>query len=136
MRPAIVAAILARGNHRCAWCACKLNTGRVADQGVVCQIDVSENESSFVASCAACNLEFRSWWPDLVFYSVENARRFLGRHKGAVFSGPFEDYLDLVCKFNSDVPERAKRGYQTPFSTALARIEAQRNAPLDLRRVA
>lgn len=66
-------------------------------------------------------------------YSREMARRLLGREP-AFRSGPFEDYLDLVCKFNPDVPARMKRGLLTPFSTALARIEAQRNLPLDLRR--
>ncbi|WP_220125401.1 hypothetical protein, partial [Streptococcus suis] len=58
--------------------------------------------------------------------------RILGRC-AALKSGPFCDYLDSVCGFNPDIPERSKRGYQTPFSTALARIEAQRNLPLDLR---
>lgn len=135
MRPEIINAVLVRGGHHCAWCACKLNTGKVADQGVVCVLDNSENDSSMVASCTTCNMEFRKWWSGRLPYSREMARRLLGREP-AFKSGPFEDYLDLVCKFNPDIPSRAKRGYQTPFSTALARIEAQRNLPLDLRRVA
>lgn len=134
MKVEIINAVLARGNHVCAWCACKLNTGRVADQGVVCCLDTSENDSSMVASCVACMREFHVWFHPLgTPYNVENARRILGRCD-ALKSAPFCDYLDRVCKFDPDAPERMKKGLLTPFSTALARIEAQRNLPLDLRR--
>lgn len=134
MKPEIVAAIIRRAGTRCAWCACRLNTGRHANQGVVCRLDVSEDPSSIVASCLVCNAEFSRWWTFGTTYSVESAKRILGQHRGLVFSGPFVDYLHRVAGFNVDIPERSKRGLLTPFATALARIEAQRHAPLDIRR--
>jgi hypothetical protein len=136
MRPEIAAAVLRRGNHRCAWCACALNTGRTADQSTVCKLDVLENNSSFVASCLSCAAEYSRWWNYAFAYSVDNAKRILGRD-GALASGPFVEYLERVCGFHDVFAGRAvdkRKGLLTPFTTALARIEAQRNLPLDLRR--
>ncbi len=124
MDPLLINAVLVRGNNVCAWCACKLNRGRIADTGTVCKLDNSENHSSMVASCVACAAEYAGAWVFTHPYTMENARRILGRHTMLVSSGPFVDYL-----------ERATNDWSA-FSTALARIEAQRNLPLDLRRVA
>lgn len=129
----LLESIMHRAGNRCAWCACRLSTGLYASKGVVCRLDISDEPSSMVASCIVCNAEFSRWWTFIVPYSVDSAKRILGRHSGFVFSGPFVEYLDRVAGFNADVPARAKRGYLTPFSTALARIEAQRHAPLDIR---
>lgn len=119
MKPELVQAVLRRGGNRCAWCACKLDTGRVSDRGVVCQLDVSGDDSSMVASCVACAGEYTRWWTFSVRYSVEAAKRIIGRH-GSTGSGPFVDYLQRIT------------GDDFAFRTALARIEAQRHAPLDL----
>lgn len=121
MSQALLDAILRRANHRCAWCGCKLILS-----GVVCRLDVLENDSSFVASCRECAGEYAKRWPMTRAYSVENAKRFLGRCP-RTGSGPFVDYLEARVRV-------MRRGIFTPFSTALARVEAQRNAPLDLRR--
>lgn len=137
MRPEIVAAVIRRGGHRCAWCACKLDTGRAADIGDVCRLDVTGNDSSMVASCVACAAEYARWWRRGVEYSHEAAKRILGRHNGFVFSGPFVDYLESVCGafvIRSGKRSGKRSGFLTPFTTALARVEVQRNAELDLLR--
>lgn len=136
MRPEFIAAVLHRGNNHCAWCACVLSTGRAADTGVVCKLDVLENDSSFVASCLSCAAEYAKWWSYAFTYSVDNAKRILGRD-GALTSGPFVEYLERVCGFQDVFAGRTadkRKGLLTPFTTALARVEAQRNAPLDLAR--
>lgn len=111
--------ILRRADYRCAWCGSKLMLS-----GVVCKLDASENDSAMVASCAECAREYAKWWPAGQSYLVENAKRFLGRCS-RTGSSPFVDYLE---------GKTAGRGYLLPFNTALARVEAQRNALLDLRR--
>jgi len=133
MRPEI-AAVLRRGNHRCAWCACALNTGRTADTGTVCKLDIFDGNDSVVASCLSCAAEYSRWWNYEFAYSVDNAKRILGRD-GALTSGPFVEYLERVCGFVDVFTGRhsdKRKGLLTPFTTALARIEAQRSAPLDL----
>ncbi len=122
MTPEFIVAVLHRGNNRCAWCACALNTGQVADAGVVCKLDVLENGSSFVASCLSCAAEYSRWWNYAFAYSVDNAKHILGRD-GALTSGPFVEYLGRATD--------KRKGLLTPFTTALARTEAQRNRPLD-----
>lgn len=119
MHSEISGAVIQRADYRCAWCGCKLMLS-----GVVCRLDVLENDSSFVASCRECAGEYAKHWPMNHAYSVENAKRFLGRCS-RTGSGPFVDYLEGKTK---------GRGYLLPFNTALARVEAQRKAPLDLRR--
>ena len=114
-------AIFIRAGWRCAWCACDLRmTKTTADQPRILRLDVTDGDSSTVASCCACALEYARWWPNTCVYSVENAKRALVRHNG---SGPFVDYLERATE---------GRGYLRPFYTALARIEAQRHVPLDL----
>lgn len=133
MTPAIVAAVIRRGGNRCAWCACALNTGRHADDGTVCKLDALDNDSSMVASCVACAAEYAKWWRHDLAYSYEAAKHILGRHNGLVFSGPFVDYLESIC--GAFVIRSGKRsGFLTPFTTALARVEVQRNTPLDIRK--
>lgn len=119
MRPELINAVLRRGSFKCAWCGCALNTGRVADRGVVCQLGLTGDDDSMVASCVACNGEFVRRWRYSVTYSIESAKRLLGRH-GATGSGPFVDYLQRAM------------GDDFAFTTALDRVEAQRNAPLDV----
>lgn len=119
MSQALLDAILRRADYRCAWCGCNLLLS-----GIVCRLDASENDSAMVASCAECAREYAQWWPAAQSYSVTSAKRFLGRCP-RTGSGPFVDYLE---------GKTAGRGYLLPFNTALARVEAQRNAPLDLRR--
>lgn len=128
----LIAAVLHRGGYRCAWCGCDLTNARVADSATVCKLDIFDGPGSVVASCIACAAEYSRWWHYANVYTIENARRILGRD-GALRSGPFVDYLERVCGFDPSIPERAKRGLLTPFTTALARVEAQRNAPLDVR---
>jgi hypothetical protein len=82
-----------------------------------------ENDSSLVASCRECAGEYGRQWLMVHTYSFANAKRFLGRCP-RTGSGPFVDYLEGKTK---------GRGYLMPLNTALARIEAQRNAPLDVR---
>lgn len=115
MGQTLLDAILRRADHRCAWCGCKLLL-----LGVVCKLDASENDSVMVASCAECAREYAKYWPAGQSYSVENAKRFLGRCP-RTGSGPFVDHLE---------GKTHGRGYLLPFNTALARVEAQRNAPL------
>ena len=124
MRQAITDAVLRRADYRCAWCACKLNTGRTADTGTVLRLESRDAADSVVASCITCAAEYSRWWTYTLPYSTDNAKRLLGRCP-RTGSGPFVDYLEVKTK---------GRGYLLPFNTALARIEAQRNAPLDLRR--
>lgn len=119
MRQTLVNAVLSRGGHRCAWCTAKLGTS-----GVVCYLDVLDSDSSMVASCRECAGEYAKWWPFARAYSPVNVERFLGRCPHTQ-SSPFLDYLEK---------RMAGRGYQNPLHAAIARIEAQRNAPLDLRR--
>lgn len=118
MNQTLLDAILRRADYRCAWCGCKLLLA-----GVICKLDASENDSAMVASCAECAREYAKWWPTGHAYSVEGAKRFLGRCPRTGLS-PFVDYLET---------KTAGRGYLLPFNTALARVEAQRNASLDLR---
>lgn len=134
MTPEFIVAVLHRGNNRCAWCACALNTGRVADTGVVCKLDSYAMDSSVAASCLSCSVEFAKWWRAGIEYNVDNAKRILGRD-GALTSGPFVEYLERACGFVDVFAGRVtdkRKGLLTPFTTALKRIEAQRNAPLDL----
>lgn len=138
-----IAAVLRRGNNRCAWCACALSTGRAADTGTVCMLDVfgdmGGRHDSVVASCLSCAAEYSRWWSFAFAYSVDNAKLVLGRHDGLVFSGPFVEYLERACGFVDVFAGRTvdkRKGLLTPFTTALARVEAQRNAPLDIRRAA
>lgn len=136
MRPEFIAAVLRRGNNHCAWCACALNTGRVADAGTVCKLDALANDSSMVAACLSCAAEYSHWWNYAFVYSIDNAKRILGRD-GALTSGPFVEYLERACGFADVFAGRTvdkRKGLLTPFTTALARIEAQRNAPLDIRK--
>jgi hypothetical protein len=139
MKPEIVAAVIRRGGNRCVWCSCKLDLGqRVADRGTVCQLGLTGTDDVLVASCVACNAEFTRWWTYRSTYCVESAKRILGRH-GATTSGPFVDYLESVCGplvVRSGRMPGKRSGLLTPFTTALARIEAQRHAPLDIRRAA
>lgn len=132
MKPEIIAAILRRGNFKCGWCAVALGVNGV--KSVVCRLDSSEDDRSMVASCASCNEQFTRWWPYAEPYSVESAKRRLGQFGGHVFTGPFIDYLNSAARFDSTKAASPKRGLLTPFTTALARIEAQRNAPLDVRK--
>jgi hypothetical protein len=118
-------AVFIRAGWRCAFCACNLaKPVRVADEPTVCALDVRGDDSSIVASCMACAGQYARHWPNTCAYSVEAARRILGLYDGHAVSGPFVDYLE------SCVP--AKLGIRTPFSMALARIEAQRHQELDL----
>ncbi|MBK9260806.1 MAG: hypothetical protein IPM54_13430 [Polyangiaceae bacterium] len=136
MKPDLISAVLRRGGYRCAWCACALNTGRTADTGTVCKLDVFDGPTSVVASCIACAAEYSRWWDHSRAYTIENAKRILGR-ANALASGPFVDYLENICGpmvIRSGSKSGKRSGLLTPFTTALARIEAQRNAPLDLRR--
>jgi hypothetical protein len=72
-----------------------------------------------VAACLACAAEFAKWWHGSRWCAT-TARLLLGRHL-ATGSSQFVDYLERV----TDVVGSA-------FSTALADIETQRNAPLDI----
>jgi hypothetical protein len=134
MTPEFIAAVLHRGGYRCTWCACALNKGRAADTGAVCKLDSYAMDSSVVASCLSCSVEFAKWWRTGIEYTLDNAKRILGRD-GALTSGPFVEYLERVCGFADVFAGRhseKRKGLLTPFTTALARIEAQRNTPLDL----
>lgn len=130
MRTAIIEAILRRADYRCAWCACDLrnvpidNYGNETPVATICYLDPRETSSSMVASCRDCVGAYARWWLPGQTYSVAGAKRWLGRCP-RTGSGPFVDYLEAKTK---------GRGYLLPFNTALARIEAQRNVPLDLRR--
>lgn len=129
-------AVIRRGGYRCAWCACALNTGRTADVGTVCKLDILDGNDSVVASCLSCAAEYSRWWNYAFVYSVDNAKRILGRD-GALISGPFVEYLERVCGFADVFAGRTvdkRKGLLTPFTTALARVEAQRNARLDIRK--
>lgn len=131
MTPELIAAVLHRGNHRCAWCAVKLGT-----EGTICKLDFFDGPASIVASCLACATEYSRWWDYSYVYTIENSRRILGRHE-TTGSGPFVDYLERATNHISISCGRMSgkvSGLYTPFTTALARIEAQRNAPLDVRR--
>ncbi len=141
MAPELIAAVLRRGNNRCAWCACALSTGRHADRGVVCRLNgfLGADSKSFVAACFSCAYEFAKWWSFGFAYSFDDAKRILGRHDGLAFGGPFVEYLERACGFVDVFAGRTvdkRKGLLTPFTTALARVEAQRNASLDIRRAA
>jgi hypothetical protein len=131
MHVSVIAAVLRRAGYRCAWCASKLDAS-----GTVCHLDASENDSSMVASCMPCNAMFVGHWTFSGAYTMQLARDILSRHDMFVVIGAFEDYLDRVhgVELVRTGRMQGKTGTrQTPLNTALARIEVQRNAPLDLR---
>jgi hypothetical protein len=123
MKPSLVSAVIRRGGHRCAWCSCKLDTGLTCDRGTVCKLDQSEAPTSLVASCVACAAQYAMHANVSCAYSTANAIRSLARDS-ILESGPFVDYI-VGATDN-----------MAAFETALDRIEAQRHAPLDIRRAA
>lgn len=121
MQSTIVEAVLRRADYRCAWCELDMRRPPELHGAVVCHLGVNESDDMMVASCIECRIRFDRWWNYSVTYSVESAKRILGVDPYFGFS-PFGEYL-----------ERRTKDFFA-FSRALARIEAQRNAPLDLRR--
>jgi hypothetical protein len=88
-----------------------------------------------VASCIACDAAFRGYWWYHQPYSIETAKRILGRHDGFVTSGLFVDYLERATNHISIACGRMggkASGLYTPFATALARVEAQRWQELEV----